>query len=838
MKNQVPDFDGSFDSQDEKLILSFNLPKKDTSMQSRISRRDSVNLTIKPVFRPLVLAVHFAFAGVLLPQFFITTAHAQQAATAGKNYNIPAGPLANVLTRFIGESGILLSGSSELAKGKTSPGLSGNLTVSDALSRLLAGTGIEAAAQADGSYILRTSPAASSTLPAVTVTASNENPGDLPNSYAGGQVATGGRAGLLGNRDVMDLPFNVTNFTQKTIQDQQARSVADVVQNDPSVRMVSPSSNGSEVFSIRGFPLTNQDISFDGMYGILPYWRGSVAAAERVEVLKGPNAFLNGMAPSGGVGGGINIVPKRASDESLTQLTATYIADSNVGGQIDVGRRFGPDNRLGLRVNGVYRDGDTNRTEQEHGELTVALDYRGDSGRLFADFGYQKLKLGKVEGLLGLAAGASVPVAPKADKTYFQPWTSWENDTTYGVVRGELDLTSDLTVFAAIGARHFRDDYLFPFGFGLNAQGNFTEGFAYSSSWYNSVSAEAGLRGRLMTGNIKHQFSLVVTNFTQESGVISGAAPVNPSNIYNPSVMQKPNLPSLSKAGKTGEIELSSLAIADTISVFDDKLQITIGARSQKIDVDSFNGITGVKSSPSYSKDAVTPSLGVVIKPVHNVSLYGNYIEGLSQGQTAPIGTANFNTVLAPYKSKQVEAGVKVDFGDITTTVSLFQIKRPSAITDPVTLIYSADGEQRNRGVEVNVFGEVAKGVRLLGGLMLLDAEQTKTNQGTFDGKKAVNAPRAELNLCGEWDTPFFPGLTLTARGIYTDSAYVNAANTQEIPSWSRFDFGTRYVFKPGKNPVTVRANIENLFDRTYWMSSSLYRGNPRTFTLSTTIDF
>ena len=72
----------------------------------------------------------------------------------------------------------------------------------------------------------------------VVVTASADASAQgLPSDYAGGQVARGGRIGLLGNVDIMSTPFNTTNYTHALIQDQQARSVADVVQNDPSVRV-------------------------------------------------------------------------------------------------------------------------------------------------------------------------------------------------------------------------------------------------------------------------------------------------------------------------------------------------------------------------------------------------------------------------------------------------------------------------------------------------------------------------------------------------------------------------------------------------------------------------
>ena len=75
-------------------------------------------------------------------------------------------------------------------------------------------------------------------LATVTVTASADASAEgLTKPYAGGQVARGGRVGLLGNQDIQDTPFSTTAYTSELIQNQQARSVADVVQNDPSVRV-------------------------------------------------------------------------------------------------------------------------------------------------------------------------------------------------------------------------------------------------------------------------------------------------------------------------------------------------------------------------------------------------------------------------------------------------------------------------------------------------------------------------------------------------------------------------------------------------------------------------
>ncbi len=84
--------------------------------------------------------------------------------------------------------------------------------------------------------------------------------GSLPAAYAGGQVASGSQVGLLGNRGVMDTPFNQTSYTAQTIQDQQARKLDDVFANDPSVRVTVPRLSGFDQLNIRGF-----SVSSDGL---------------------------------------------------------------------------------------------------------------------------------------------------------------------------------------------------------------------------------------------------------------------------------------------------------------------------------------------------------------------------------------------------------------------------------------------------------------------------------------------------------------------------------------------------------------------------------------------
>ncbi|WP_291624426.1 TonB-dependent receptor plug domain-containing protein, partial [Bradyrhizobium sp.] len=74
----------------------------------------------------------------------------------------------------------------------------------------------------------------------------------------------------------MDTPFNITSYTAKKIEDQQAVTVADVVTNDPSVRLGSQPGGILDSFFIRGFPIGEGnvgEIAFNGVYGVAPNYR-------------------------------------------------------------------------------------------------------------------------------------------------------------------------------------------------------------------------------------------------------------------------------------------------------------------------------------------------------------------------------------------------------------------------------------------------------------------------------------------------------------------------------------------------------------------------------------
>lgn len=650
---------------------------------------------------------------------------------------------------------------------------------------------------------------------------------------------------MLGNRDFMDTPFNITSYTAKKIEDQQASTVADVVSNDPSIRFTGQTGGIVDSFFIRGFPIGEGnlgEIAFNGVYGVAPNYRVFTDYVERIEVIKGPTALLYGMAPNSSVGGTINIVPKRASDVDLTRITTDYATRTQLGGHLDVSRRFGENREFGVRFNGSYHNGDTpldNQGREAH-VGAAAFDYRGNRFRASLDFIDQEEKFDAPTRPFLVATGIAVPSAPDGRRNVTQPWEWSKIHDKSLLARTEYDVTEAVTVFADAGGGRTQVDRLFGTPTILNSAGDTTSTPGHFKFDIERNVADAGLRARFDTAAISHTVTFQGSYYTDQlsRGSTSGTPVL--SNIYAPITRPEQFVPAPATVPKLSDTELTGLALADTLSILQERLQLTVGVRQQGVRSNNFNTTTGAVTA-SYDQAALTPMVGLVIKPWNNIAFYANYIEGLSKGDIAPMTASNAGEVLSPYISKQQEAGVKIDFGMLATTISAFEITKPSGQLG-ADKIFRTDGEQRNRGLEFNVFGEVQPGIRVLGGVTLIDAELTKTNIPAALGKTPIGVPHVQANLSTEWDTPFVPGLTLVASTVYTGSQYIDATNTQSIPAWTRLDLGARYSTRIDGRPVTLRALVQNVFDTNYWSGvssfSGLSQGAPRTVLVSLTTDF
>lgn len=669
--------------------------------------------------------------------------------------------------------------------------------------------------------------------------------------YAGGQVARGSTIGMLGKKDFLDVPFNITSITEETIQNQQASNIIDVTANDPSVTDLTLS-GASNAWSIRGFKTTQQDVQLNGIYGIAPRYYTGVEYLENVEILKGPSAMLSGMAPNDTVGGVINYVTKHAGPEDKNTVTLTYGEGHQFTQQLDMSRRFN-DGKYGVRLNVLNRGAQEDAYKGESNSantVTLGLDAKGDRWRSSLDLGYiyNDIEDPQYQVTMSQSTANKLTALPSVadDAKFGAPGTYRTLTEKYFLWKGEYDLNDNWSAWAAFGMRNTSQDGLSN-RFLLNkVNGNAKVSYVHNRQINKAISSEVGVRGHVQTGSLDHEISVAASQVRYK--VFEDKPTVSDTyttSVYSPvwqSFTDGSFGPYLIRDNRVQQ----SIGINDIISTADKKWNFIIGGRIQNVKDTSYSYTgTKVKSTTTYDETAFTPTFGIVHKLNDRTSLYANYAQALSLGDTAPSGTENSGEVFAPYKTKQYEVGAKFDFGKIATTISAFTMDNPSFITTDDNY-YALAGKQRNRGIELSVFGEPREGTRILGGITFMDAKYRTlaSTYANYEGNQATGVPRWSAVVGVDQDIKSVEGLSVNTRLTYNGSAYVNMANTLSTSAWVRWDLGARYKFNWNHTPLTVRANVYNVLDTVKWRAlqgsttNAIYLGKGRTFTLSVSADF
>lgn len=664
------------------------------------------------------------------------------------------------------------------------------------------------------------------------------------------EVVNGGNAGVLGKKPAEDLPFSIRSYDETLILNQQPQTLGEVLENDPTIRATYGFGNAAELFVIRGFELFGEDVGLNGLYGIAPRQLVAPELFDSVQVLNGANAFLNGASPSGsGLGGSVNLLLKRAGEQPLNRATLGFLGDGHLGASFDVARRFGSSGELGLRVNGAWRDGEVSIEAEDRRTqvLGMALDWRGDGVRLALDLAYQEVRVDNLRPKLSLGVNG-VPGVPDAAANFAQDFTFTELRDVFGSVSAEFDIAENVMLYANAGAKDGREDGIYG-GFTITdlASGNGSGNALYVPRTDNNEAADIGIRAKFGTtvthelnlgGSINWQVNRNAYDFRYGPGFAGFA-----NNLYNPVQVALPSSTlvggNLADPYPIARSRLMSLFAADTIGLFEGSLLVTGGVRLQSISSRGFDYVTGAEIAANrYKEDALTPVVGLVFKPADGLSLYANRIEGMEQGPTAPIdpNLTNPGEVLAPRKSVQYELGGKVGVGALFAGLALYQIERPGeGIRSDNSFGYL--GDERHRGIEVTLNGNLADGLRIISGFAVTDAE-------LIGGSDVPGVPGFTANVNLEWDLPFAPGLTLTGRMMHTGDQWVDSANTLKLADWTVFDLGARYVLAAGDVPVTLRLTVDNVANRRYWASAydafspALLQGQPRTVKASISTDF
>lgn len=679
------------------------------------------------------------------------------------------------------------------------------------------------------------------------------------------EVTQGGNLGVLGDKAAEDVPFSIRSYNEALILNQQPDTLGEVLENDPTIRTTLGFGISGEVFVIRGFPLSSDDVGFNGLYGIAPRQLVAPELFSSVQVINGASAFLNGAAPGGSaIGGSVNLIPKSATRE-LTRATVGYTSDSHFSGALDVARRFGENDEWGVRINGAARRGDIAIQDEFHSSYVVGgtVDYKGSALRAALTVNYQKLR--QTNWRPKITVSTAIPKVPDADVNYAQPWSKIATEDLFGSLSLEYDVSSNAMLYARVGARDGSEDQVtssFTLLDPVTGAGAGTGSYVPRTD--NNESATAGMRVKLAASGISQEINFgVASSWQTNRNAYDFFAGGFANNLYDPVTVPRP------ASGLVGgdiddpfaisRTRVASAFASDTIGFWDDRILLTGGLRLQEIRIKTYS-YTGGSFVSEYKEDAITPVVGLVIKPTKGVSLFANRIEGLVQGDRAPLIVAdpgggadlvvtNANQVLPPYVSVQYEVGGKLNFGRINAALALFQIDRPNSdyrvdTNVPGQVVFGPFGVQRNRGIEFTLDGEPIDGLRLIGGVAVNDPELRRTPQGVNQGNKAPGIPDWTGNANVEWDLPFLRALTVIGRVVHTGEQAADQANTLEIGDWTRFDLGLRYVAVVADKPLTLRFNVDNVANERYWASAfssfgaQLLQGGPRTFKASASIEF
>ena len=662
--------------------------------------------------------------------------------------------------------------------------------------------------------------------------------------------------GGFSNASLLSTPASLNVITSQQMLDLQIRSTTDAARYDASLSDAYNAVGYAEQFSIRGFKLDNgTSYRKDGMT-IAGDTQIALENKERLEVLKGLSGLQAGVSAPGGV---LNYVTKRPTDNPIRMVVLETRERGTLYGAADVGGRF-EDTRFGYRVNvaaerlrSIVKGADGNRKF-----ISGAFDWRiSPQALLQIDADYQRKSQLTAPGFQ-LLNNTTLPAIDADTMLNNQPWARPVETISSNIgARFEYTFSPEWkATFSANQNTFKRDDYTaFPYGCGAQ---DLYPGFCGNGDYdvYNYISegekkspltVQALLQGRFAAGAIEHEVtfgSSLMRNREKWGDDLYDYS--GTSNIYHPVIVP----PAPGSSGPVSERRYTnerSLFAQDIVSLTE-QLKLHAGARYVQV---RRNQYVGENEAGVIQPNAVTdagfwlPSVALVYSLRPNVSLYTSYAQGLEHGGVAPKGSLNERQALEPAKSKQVELGVKADIRtDLSATLALFQIRKGLEYTDGASNMFVRNGEAENRGLEMGLNGratrELTVGITATG----LSTKQSGTGSASLDGKRVTNVAAFKSSVYADYAVPQVQGLNVSANWQYSGKKAFDAENTVFVPKYHLVNLAAAYSTRIGGVATTLRAGIDNAFDKFYWrdvtpdLGGYLIPGASRTGRISAQFDF
>ena len=616
-----------------------------------------------------------------------------------------------------------------------------------------------------------------------------------------------------------DIPQSIQVIPQEVIEDQQVIRLNDAIRNVSGVVLAEQSSSGQR-FIIRGFdsPSVLRDgfrLTFgsSGNPGVQ-----ELSNLETIEVLKGPASILFGSVEPGGV---INLVTKQPLSEPFYSLSLRAGNRELIEPSLDISGPLTEGGRLLYRLNALYRTEDSFQdydTDNERFFIAPVVSWQiSDRTDLSLNFEYLDSEGPSEAGLVALGDEiADIPF----DRVLGEPEDSFQSE----ILRVGYDFEHRFSnTWKVRNAFRYNSRSLetsrFIALFLDESTGDLRRALLNADQEQNLFELQTNLVGEFNTGTIEHRLLVGVDLFRLEIPRFDTFGILSPEtiNIFEPVYNDPNNLGTDDPSFIDSNTQTDALGvyIQDQVNLLDN-LKLLLGVRYETVEQEIVSNPTDLNPTASEStqnEDAFSPRVGLVYQPIEEVSLYGSYSTSFVPNSETTVD----GELLNPERGEQFEVGVRAELleGRFIANLAFFDLTKQNVATpDPDNLTFSiATGEQRSRGIELDLAGEILPGWNIIANYAYTDAEITEDEEG-LEGNQLFGVPDHNFNLWTTYDIQAGPleGLGFGLGFNYVSERFGDNANSFELGSY----FLTNAAVSYERDNWRAGLNFRNLFDIDY----------------------
>lgn len=634
-------------------------------------------------------------------------------------------------------------------------------------------------------------------------------------------------------QQLLDTPKSVTVIPREVIEDRGFTSLVDILRTTPGITLGS-GEGGTPMGDrplVRGYESAT-DMQIDGLRAVGRFSH-EVYNLESVEVVKGPGGAMTGR---GSTGGTINLVTKVPQQGNFVSARGTLGTDETKRVTVDINQELS--DGIAVRLNAMGHDADVagrDALKVSRWGFAPSITF-GLGSPLRATIAYSYLKTDDIPDFGHPFQNSGTQTPLKLDRNNYYGFANRDFRKTeghFGSAILEYDIAVGVTLRNSTRLARTTNEYIvsrpsFNTTTATPATGLVAIDFRSANILTEGFLNQTDLRGKVQTGGIEHSFIGGVeyskekqrsrAAWTQVPGsttLFQSLLNPDPYAAFNPLVKNPLATPAVPITHKT-----KAAFLFDTVK-FSEQFLLNLGLRYDDYKVS--DAILAAKT------DFWNYQAGLVYKPVPNGSIYVSYgtssnpsgeCAGMAGGaEGAGACTLNNNNVnLKPERAKSWEVGTKWDLFDeqLALTAAVFETKKANArAVDPVTGTVELIGNNRVRGFEFGVSGNITPEWNIIGGYTYLDPKLVDDGAGNNDGNKIKFVAPHSFSI---WTTYNVTSRVNIGGGVnYTGSRYVNDANTQKFKPYARVDL--TFGYKVNDN-MDLRLNVQNFTNKLYYDAS------------------